>query len=266
MTPPEFGSIVLERDGPVLTIALNRPECLNAFDRTMHSELVLALQFAADDEESDLIVLTGRGAAFSAGGDLAWQQDAYEHPASFAATMREAKQIIFGLLDCEKPVIARINGPAVGFGATLALFCDLAIMASSAFLSDPHVKVGMVAGDGGAIIWPQLVGFARAKEYLLVGDKVDAATAERIGLVNRAVADDRLDETVADYAARLLANSRLAVRYSKLTINIALRSLASAMMDVGLGYEAVTNASPEHGEALALWREARAQKGNRDYA
>lgn len=260
---PALNSIELAREGRVLTVAFNRPERLNAFDREMHSELVAALIFGAADEASDLIILTGRGRAFSAGGDLDWQQDACDDPSLFELTIREAKQIVFALLDCEKPIIARINGPAVGFGATLALFCDIAVMARSAYISDPHVKVGMVAGDGAAVIWPQLIGFARAKEYLLIGDKIDAEEAERIGLVNRAVDDDMLDPVVADYVDRLLANPRLAVRYSKLTINVALRQLASSIMDVGLAYEAMTNASGEHRDALAAWRSAKETKRGR---
>jgi enoyl-CoA hydratase len=259
---PTLETIVLSRNGRKLSICLNRPDRLNAFDRVMHRELVDAINFATLDTDSDVIVLTGAGRAFSAGGDLAWQRDAFENPRMFEATVREARQIVYGLLDCEKPVLARINGPAVGLGATLALFCDLSIIARSAFLADPHVKVGMVAGDGAAIIWPQLVGFARAKEFLLIGDRVDAETAERIGLVNRVVDDAMLDDAVDDLAGKLLANPQLAVRYSKLTINATLRGIASTVLDIGLGYESLTNRSDEHGQALDKWQHADSRQRN----
>lgn len=247
----------MQRRERELTIALDRPERLNAFNARLHAELPDALAFAAGDIESEAIVLTGSGRAFSAGGDLGWQQDAADNPALFEATVREAKQIVYGILDCEKPIVARVNGPAVGLGATLALLCDVIIAADSAYFSDPHVNIGMVAGDGGAFIWPQLIGFARAKEYLFTGDRIPAAEAARIGLINRHVPDAELDSAVQGFVDKLLAQPQLALRYSKVTVNIALRSLATAIMDTGLGFESLTNVSPDHREALAAFREKR---------
>ena len=258
-----YEHLELKRRGRVLTIALNRPDKLNAFNAKLHAELPEAITQAANDPDSDVLILTGNGRAFSAGGDIAWQQSAADDPALFQATAREAKQIIFGLIDCEKPIVAKINGPAVGLGATIALFCDVSFIAQSAYISDPHVSVGMVAGDGGAVIWPQLVGFARAKEFLFTGDRIDAAVAARIGLVNHVVEDSDLDTTVDAFADRLAAGAALAIRYTKLTINVALRELASSIMDVGLGYESVTNFSSDHREALAAFREKRAAQFGR---
>jgi enoyl-CoA hydratase len=252
--------IELIRRGRILTVVLNRPDRLNAFDAQLHTDLVDAITFANNDPGSDVVIFTGAGRAFSAGGDLSWQQDACDDPSMFEKTVREAKQIIFGLLDCEKPTLAKINGPAVGLGATVALFCDVSFIALSTYLSDPHVSVGMVAGDGGAIIWPQLIGFARAREYLLTGDKISAADAERIGLVNHAVADEELDTHVNAFADRLAAGAQMAIRYSKVTLNVVLRGLVSAAMDVGLGYESMTNVSDDHREALAALREKRAAR------
>jgi enoyl-CoA hydratase len=174
--------------------------------------------------------------------------------------VREAKQIIFGLIDCEKPTLARINGPAVGLGATVALCCDISFIARSTYISDPHVSIGMVAGDGGAVIWPQLVGFARAREFLFTGDRLSAADAERIGLVNHAVDDSELDVRIDAFADRLAAGAQMAIRYSKVTINVALRGLFSAAMDVGLGYESMTNVSADHREALAAFRAKRSPR------
>lgn len=260
MTLPQFETISLARRGRILTIMLNRPDKLNAFDAALHRELPQAIAFASEDPGSDVVILTGAGRAFSAGGDMAWQQDGCDEPSRFEVTVREAKQIIFGLIDCEKPVIARINGPAVGLGATIALFCDISFMAESTYISDPHVSIGMVAGDGGAVIWPQLIGFARAKEYLLTGDRIAAPDAARMGLVNHTVPDGELDRRVEAFADRLAQGAQQAIRYSKVTMNIALRQLAASIMDVGLGYESLTNISDDHREALAAFRERRAPR------
>lgn len=254
---PIFRHIRLERRARILTIILDRPAQLNAFNALMHTELVHAITFATSDPDSDVIIFTGAGRAFSAGGDVEWQQDACDNPSLFETTVREGKQIVFALIDCEKPTIAKINGPAVGFGATIALFCDMSFIARKSYVSDPHVSIAMVAGDGGAIIWPQLVGFARAREYLLTGDKIPAVEAERIGLVNHAIEEGELDARVDAFADRLAAGPQQAIRYSKVTINVALRQLASAAMDVGLGYESLTNISADHREALAAFREKR---------
>lgn len=252
-----YESLEISRRGRVVTIAFDRPASLNAFDAVLHTEFARAIVDVAQEPESDVVVITGNGRAFSAGGDLAWQQFAADHPAAFEITVREAKQIVFGMIDCEKPIIAKINGPAVGLGATVALLCDISFIAETAYLADPHVSVGMVAGDGGAMIWPQLIGFARAKEYLFTGDRIAAAEAARIGLVNHAVPDAGLSRAVDEFADRLTSGAQMAIRYSKMTVNVALRQLASAAMDVGLGYESMTNVSSDHHEALAAFREKR---------
>ena len=257
MPLPEFETVSMHRRSRILTVMLNRPGKLNAFDAVLHRELPQAISFASDDTDSDVVILTGAGRAFSAGGDMIWQQNGCDEPSLFETTVREAKQIIFGLIDCEKPVIAQINGPAVGLGATIALFCDISFMSESTYISDPHVSVGMVAGDGGAIIWPQLIGFARAKEYLLTGDRILAPDAAQMGLVNHAVPDDELDKMVNAFADRLARGAQQAIRYSKVTMNIHLRQLAASAMDVGLGYESVTNTSEDHREALRAFRDKR---------
>lgn len=260
---PTYETIQFDRRGRVLTLCLSRPDKLNAFNALMHTELAKAILVASEDPGSDVIILTGAGRAFSAGGDIDWQQSAADRPETFEVTVREAKQIIFGMLECEKPIIARIQGPAVGLGATLALFCDISFIARSTYIADPHVSVGMVAGDGAAVIWPQLVGFARAKHFLFTGDRVSAEEAERIGLVNFVIDDVGLDVAVKAYADRLSAGALLAIRYTKATINVALRQLAASILDVGLGYESVTNISRDHFEALAAFRDKRTPRFGR---
>jgi enoyl-CoA hydratase len=167
------------------------------------------------------------------------------------------KQMIFGLLDLEKPVIARINGDCIGLGATLALMCDLVIAVEDARFGDPHVKMGYVAGDGGAVIWPQLIGFAKAKEYLLTGELLDAREAERIGLINHAVPRAELDARVDALAQKLAHGATKAIRWTKTCMNIPLRQLAHTIMDASLAYEAITNMSADHQEAVSAFQEKR---------
>ena len=255
MKQADYRTIGITRRGRVLTLTLNRPAALNAVDAVLHEELARVFADAGNDPDSDIVVLTGAGRAFCAGGDVDWMQDAIDHPENFETTVNEAKRIVFSLLDCEKPTIARINGPAIGLGATLALFCDIGIAADTAYLSDPHVSVGMVAGDGGAVIWPQLIGYARAKEFLFTGDRVGAQRASDMGLINRVVPAAELDAAVDAFADRLAGGATKAIRWTKVTVNIALKQLAHSMMDTGLAYEALTNASADHRERVRAFRE-----------
>ena len=148
---PTFETLRLTRQGRRLTVALNRPDVLNAVNTRLHQELIDAFAFAARDAGSDLVLLTGEGRAFSAGGDLEQMERVIADPALFDIEVRDAKLLIFALLEIEKPVIARVNGHAVGLGCTLALFCDVVFAAESARIGDPHVAVGLVASDGGEI-------------------------------------------------------------------------------------------------------------------
>ena len=206
---------------------------------------------------SDIVVLTGAGRAFSAGGDFNWFQDMIDDPRVWDKTRQEAKQIVFGLIDCEKPVIAKVNGHAMGLGATIALLSDVIFAAESARFADPHVGVGLVAGDGGAVIWPQLIGYARAKEYLMTGDAISASDAAGMGLINHVVADDQLDATVDAFADRLADGASQAIRYTKVSVNIGLRQLAHSIMDASIAYESMTNSTPDHQEAVSAFQEKR---------
>ncbi|GHE60955.1 enoyl-CoA hydratase [Camelimonas fluminis] len=260
MKQQDYQAITFSRRGRVLTLTMNRPDSLNAVNAVLHEELSRVFTDAAKDPDSDVIVLTGAGRAFCAGGDVDWMQDAIDDPDSFETTVAEAKAIVFSLIDCEKPTIARINGPAVGLGATIALFCDVSFAAEKAIIADPHVSIGMVAGDGGAVIWPQLIGFARAKEFLLTGDPIAAPRAAEIGLINHAVPAEDLDAAVDAFADRLAGGAMKAIRWSKVTTNIALRQLAVAMMDPGLAYEALTNVSADHQRLVTEFREKSAAR------
>lgn len=253
----DYKTLLFERRGRVLEIVMNRPDKLNAVDEAMHAELARVFVDASNDPDCDVVVLTGAGRAFSSGGDIDWMQKMIDHPASFEKTTREGKQIVYSLLDCEKPVVAKLNGHATGLGATIALFCDVIFAADTAKIGDPHVSVGFVAGDGGAVIWPQLIGYARAKEYLMTGDLMTAAEAARIGLINHAVPVAELGERVNQFADRLAAGATKAIRWSKMSANIGLKQLAHSILDASLAYEAMSNVTSDHQEAVNAFREKR---------
>jgi enoyl-CoA hydratase len=247
---PTFETVALARTGRLLTITLNRPDVLNAVNERMHQELVDVFLFAAQDEHSDVLLLTGAGRAFSAGGDLTYLAETAQHPERFDVDVRRAKRIVYTLLDLEKPLICKLNGHAVGLGATIALLCDIVFAADNAKIGDPHVSVGLVAGDGGAFIWPQRIGYALAKEYLLTGELVPAPKAAQIGLINRSMPAAELDAAVGAFCQRLLNGSTNAIRWTKVTINLELKRIAHAVMDAGIAYEAVTIRSADHQEAV----------------
>lgn len=253
-----YSTLGFARRGRVLEITLNRPDKLNAIDARMHAELARVFVDASADPASDVVVLTGAGRAFSAGGDIEWMQAMIDEPQGFEVTAREGKQIVYSLLDCEKPLVAKLNGHATGLGATIALFCDVVFAAEQARIGDPHVSVGFVAGDGGAVIWPQLIGYARAKEFLMTGELMSAGEAARIGLINHAVPAAELDARVAQFADRLAAGATKAIRWSKMSVNIGLKQLAHSIMDASLAYEALSNRSQDHQEAVNAFREKRA--------
>ena len=260
ITTAGYQRFSFEREGPVLTAFFDADHPVNGVDGVMHEELARVFVDLQRDADSDVIVLTGRGVAFCGGGDFDWFQEQVDDPATFRAIAWDAKRIVSSLLELEKPIVCRLNGAAAGLGATVALLCDMVVADESALIGDPHVKVGLVAGDGGALIWPQLVGYARAKELLMTGDMMTAAEAKDLGLVNYAVPADELDAKVAGLVAKLLANPRWAVRWTKTVANIPLRALAAQTMDAAVGWESVSNSHADRREAVAAMREKRAPR------
>lgn len=259
-----YKELVIQREGRVLTITINQPSQRNAINGAMHREFARIFNDVAMDHEADVIVLTGAGNAFCAGGDISWMQGLVAEQHGMANVAIEGKRVITSLLDLEKPLICRLNGDAIGLGATLALFCDIVIAADHARIADPHVRVGLVAGDGGAIIWPQLIGYARAKEFLMTGDIITAEDAARMGLINRAVPADQLDQEVNRMVEKLLRGSQSAVRWTKLSVNIGLKQLAVSIIDASLGYEVASSMMADHREGLAAFAEKRFPQFNKD--
>lgn len=252
-----YRSLALRRDGRVLHASFNRPDTLNAFDTAMQEEFERLLFELPRDDATHVVVLSGVGKAFCAGGDIDQMQALIDRPQLMYPDAVVAKRLIASFLDLPQPVIAKVNGAAMGLGATLALFSDIVFAAGNAKIADPHVRMGFVAGDGGAVIWPQLIGYARAKQYLLTGDAITGEEAAQIGLVNFACPADELDAAADAFAQRLAGGARRAVQWTKATINVGLKQLAASMMDAGMAYEVLSNRTRDHAEAVAAFRAKR---------
>src|SRR5690349_8368416 len=187
--PPE---LIVESDGPIRTVVINRPEDLNAVNKELHWALANVWRQLAADRDAAVVVLTGAGRAFSAGGDLNWITSFLDDPVARDESVREGAEIIDEMLRFPLPVIAAVNGPAVGLGCSMAVLCDVVLMSEKAHFADPHVAVGLVAGDGGAAFWPLLTPILRSREYLYTGDKIPAAVAVDLGLATRTTRPDEL--------------------------------------------------------------------------
>lgn len=251
-----YDHLGFERTGDgVLTVSFQRPDAKNAVNKALHRELSRVFAEIARDRDTRSVVLTGEGRAFSAGGDLTWfrDMDAEDRDALFV----EARRIVIDLLEVPQPVIAAVNGPAIGLGATIALMCDIIVAADDALFGDPHVLIGVVAGDGGAVIWPWLVGMARAKEYLLTGQNIRAEEAERIGLVNRVVPADELLGVAQELASRLASGPTQAIQGTKASLNKILRDTTNLVLDTSLALERACFETDDHREAVSAFLERR---------
>ncbi len=254
--------LVVTADGPVRLTELNRPEQRNAASEPLHTALAGAWDPLAGDGAVRAVVLTGRGRAFSAGGDFQVMTRVQRDAAFRERSIAEARRIITGMVRCPVPVIAAVNGPAVGLGCSLALLSDLVLMAEGACLADPHVQVGLAAGDGGAIMLPLLVGLPRAGELLFLGGRVSSAEAVRLGLANRVVPGDQLLDEALALARRLAALPGPALRGTKRAVNEHLKQAMAAVMAAGLDAEHDSMQSAGHAGIVAKLT-ARAGQGRR---
>ncbi|MEU1983035.1 enoyl-CoA hydratase/isomerase family protein [Nocardia sp. NPDC019395] len=241
-------------DGPVRTVTINRPDELNAVNADLHRALAQVWRQLAADTEARVVILTGAGRAFSAGGDLDWITSFLDDPVARDESIREGAEIIEELLRCPLPVIAAVNGPAVGLGASIAILCDIVLISERAHLADPHVAVGLVAGDGGAAFWPLLTPILRTREYLYTGDKIDAATAVEVGLATRVVPAGELLTVARALADRLAKQPQNALSSTKRVVNMHLSQALAGPLQAGFAAEVVTMQSPEHRERLEALR------------
>lgn len=242
--------LTVESDGPVRIVTLNRPDALNAVSTPMQLDLIRVWSQLAADPDARAVVLTGAGRAFSAGGDLdnfLLQQTDVERR---RRSLRNARRLADEIVGFHLPVVAAINGPAVGLGATLAVLSDIVLMSEKSYLADTHVLVGLVAGDGGAAFWPILTGLLRAKELLLLGERVQPEEAVRLGLANRVVAPDDLMSQASTLAHRLAALPPQAVQDTKRSLNIHLKVAMNAVLDFSLATEGESFGTPEVAEAV----------------
>ena len=254
-----YQTIKVQKDGKVAILTLNRPESLNAVNPQMHSELEDIWAEVTRDDSVNAVVLTGAGKAFCSGGDVKGM-DARSSGKQFAdrVPLRNASRLMRGMLEVEQPIIAAVNGHAVGLGATLALFCDIIIASEAAKFGDTHVRVGLVAGDGGAVIWPLLCGIAKAKEYLMTGDLMTAAEADRIGLLNHVVPPDQVMPKAMEMAHRLANGPTRAIRWTKLSCNKRLWDELNLVLDASLAVESLSFYTEDHKEASRAFVEKRA--------
>lgn len=244
-----FEALEIERQDQILRVRIANPSSpMNVVDGRLHRELVRLFDELKSERTARVVILTGSGDAFSAGGDFEWMRE--QGPSTFQALRREGKQIVWNALDVEIPIIAAVNGPAVGLGATLALLCDVVLMAESATISDPHVRVGLVAGDGGAVLWPLLLGPIQAKRFLLTGFGMSGREAEKAGLITECVADGDLGEAAEKWARRLADGAPLAISYTKLSVNQLVKQAMTTAFDYSTAMEVLTFASADHREAL----------------
>lgn len=243
-------ALKLEVIDQVAWLTINRPQALNAVNGELHTALSRVFIDLGERRDIKAIVLTGAGKAFCAGGDIEWMRDAVRNPEQFEIVTWEAKRIVYAMLDCEIPIVGRINGDAVGLGATLALLCDITVMNDTARIGDPHVKVGLNAADGGGFLWPQMIGYGRARELLLTGDLLSAKEAVQLGAIGHALPENEIDAKVDTIVGKLRHGATKAIRWTKAGYTIPLRQLAHGHMDAGTAYECLTNLTADHAEAI----------------
>jgi enoyl-CoA hydratase len=218
--------LIIEHDGPVAIVTMNNPELRNAFSDDMHVGMQEVWNHLDHDRSVSSIVLTGAGSAFSAGGNIPGFIRSYEDPIFRREQMRGAQRLLNMMLECSKPMIAAVNGPAVGLGCSVAVSCDIVFMAEETFMADTHVSIGLVAGDGGAAQWPFFMSILKAKYYLLTGERIPAAECVNLGLANKTVAGGKVVEEAVALGHRLAALPQQAVQETKKAMNIHLQQAA----------------------------------------
>lgn len=243
----------------ILEIVLDNPNRLNATDATMHQELAYVWRDIDADPDVSVAMIRGAGNAFSAGGDLELVEDMANDFETLTRVWREAREMVYNIINCSKPLVSAMHGPAVGAGLVCGILADISIAAKTARIIDGHTRLGVAAGDHAAIIWPLLCGMAKAKYYLMLCEPISGEEAERIGLVSLAVDEDELFERALEVAKRLAAGSPTAIRWTKHALNNWLRMMGPTF-DNSIALEFLGFAGPDIREGLASLKEKRAPK------
>ena len=257
-----YSGLGLSKADGIMTITLSNPGRKNAVTPIQSEELMRIWDDVWQDPEVRVIIITGDGGDFCSGADVSGLAKRATEGAAPAfkpvnTTSRAAKKHVYGILDCEKPIIAKVRGVAYGMGVNIALACDMVFAAPGARFCDSHVKAGMVAGDGGVLIWPLLIGMHRAKEYLMTGEPVFAEKAAEMGLINGCIPDDQLDAHVQAMAEKLRDLPPHAVNYTKMALNVAMKQMTGAAFEMSLGYEIYSMGMNDFKEATTAFVEKR---------
>jgi enoyl-CoA hydratase len=240
----------------VLRVTISAPGRLNAVDATGHRELAGIWRDIDSDDAVRAVVVRGEGTAFSAGGDLAMIEEMMADHLVRARILREARDIVYNVINCSKPIVSAVQGPAVGAGLAVALLADISVAGRTAKIIDGHTRLGVAAGDHAAIVWPLLCGLAKAKYYLLLCDVLTGEEAERIGLVSVCVDDSQVHDRALEIAGRLADGSAEAIRSTKYALNNWLR-MAGPTFDASLAMEFLGFTGPDVREGIAALREKR---------
>ena len=243
--------LIVEEHGAVRLLILNRPEAFNAANEALHGELANVWPRLAADRDARAIVITGAGKAFCGGGDLHLLERMTNDTTLRASIMEEGAAIVRGMTAIQVPIIAAVNGPAVGLGCSLASMSDIVLIEEHAYFADPHVALGLVAGDGGAVMWPLLTGLLRAKEYILLGDRLPAEAAVEMGIANRVVPTGTSVEAALELAGRIAALPPQAVRETKALLNHAVRNAVDTLLDAAITTETASFDEPAFRENLS---------------
>lgn len=247
-------SLLVEKRGAVHLVSINRPDAFNAVDEAVHHAMSGIWRALLDDDDVRAVVITGVGKAFSAGGDMVMFGRLIEDPKARAYQIAEARTVFTEVINFGKPLVSAVNGPAVGLGCSVALLSDLLVMGETSYLADPHVAVGLTAGDGGAAMLPLLIGLMKAKEYVLLGDKITPSIAKELNLVTKVVPDAAvLDEALA-LGERLASLPAQAVQSTKIAMNMHLSRAALGVLEYALAAEYTSFSTQEFKDRVTAFR------------
>jgi enoyl-CoA hydratase len=252
--------LLVEKIGAVHAVSINRPEAFNAVNEELHHAFATIWRSLTADDDVKVVVTTGVGKAFSAGGDMVMFGRLIEDSVARQFQIHEARTVFLEVINFPKPLVSAVNGPAVGLGCSIALLSDFLMMGESSYLADPHVAVGLVAGDGGAAMLPLLIGLMKAKEYVMLGDRITAPVAEKLNLVTKVVGDEAVLEEALALGERLAALPPQALRATKVAMNMHLSRAALGVLEYALAEEFTSFSTAEFEERVAAFRARSRQK------